>query len=90
MQQQLAQLFPMNQRLEQVAEVLENVTNKVAYLEADREDSDYESYDGEDVELDLLRGDETKNNSGAPGFLAGEATRREEGVAQTPATRQTS
>ena len=64
----------MNQRLEQVAEGLENVTNKVAYLEADREDSDYdESYDGMDVELDLLQGDETKNNSGAPGFVAGEA-----------------
>ena len=74
MQQQLAQLVPMNQRLEHVAQGLENVTNKVAYLEADREDSDYdESYDGEDVELDLLQGDETKNNSGAPGFVAGEA-----------------
>ena len=31
MQQQLAQLAPMNQRLEKVAEGLYNVTNKVAY-----------------------------------------------------------
>ena len=73
MQQQLAQLVPMNQRLEQVAQGLDNVTNKVADLEADREDSDCESYDGEDVELDLLQGDETKTNSGAPGFVAAEA-----------------
>ena len=73
MQQQLAQLAPMNQRLERVAKGLENVTNKVAYLEADREDSDYESYDGEDVELNLLQDDDTRANSGTSGFVAGEA-----------------
>ena len=64
MQQQLAQLAPMSQRLEKVAEGLNNVTNKVAYLEADREDSDFDSFDGEDAELDLLQEDETMTNGG--------------------------
>ena len=67
MQQQLAQLAPMNQRLEKLAEGLENVTNK------DREDSNYETYDGENVELNLLQDDDTRANSGTSGFVAGEA-----------------
>ena len=67
MQQQLAQLAPMNQRLEKVAEGLYNVTNKVAYLEADQQDSDFDSFDGEEAELDLLQEDEKITNGGESG-----------------------
>ena len=50
-QQQLVHLAPMNQRLEVVAKGLETVTNKVAYLEAHQDGSDYyEESEGEENE----------------------------------------
>ena len=46
MQAQLGHLQPMNEQLQRVAQGLDTVTNKVAYMEAQQEDSDY-NYDEE-------------------------------------------
>ena len=64
MQQQLTQLGPMHWQLQGVALGLETVTNKVAYLEADREDSDFDSYDGEEDEETGLLEEEAMNVGG--------------------------
>ena len=46
MQAQLGHLQPMNDQLQRVAKGLDTVTNKVSYMEAQQEDSDY-NYDEE-------------------------------------------
>ena len=53
-QQQLAHLTPMNAQLQVVAQGLEVVTNKVAYMEAKQEDSDYSDSEGEEGEHEEL------------------------------------
>ena len=92
-QQQLAQLTPMNQQLQAMQNGLETVQNKVAYMQANQDDSDYDDYSIDGTELEDIARDANKffiGDGGAENENAkGRGRRKGAGVASNIVKRNT-